>query len=336
MEENYSSIVYTKDQPEPEMDQKHGTKENLVAILLLLALLSSVTVSAIIFNNSKEDEVIVLENIIKKEEIAKEVFSNVDVEANAYVVYDINHKTIVASRNKDVQLPLASLSKIMTALLAMETLGEDQIITINNDNLAIDGDSGLVEGERWNVKDLLEFTLIVSSNDGANALASAVSSIKRDGNDNKIDFKNLMNAKAKELDLDQTYFLNESGLDIDEYTQSGSYGSSYDVARLFSYAITKYPELFGSTIDKEIVVTSENSYIHDVKNTNQETLSIPFILASKTGYTDLAGGNLVVAFDAGMMQPYIIAVLGSSKDGRFTDVNKLYNATIDYLDRQNK
>ena len=83
-------------------------------------------------------------------------------------------------------------------------------------------------------------------------------------------------------------------------------------------------------------MTSEDSYTHDARNTNQDTLSIPWILASKTGYTDLAGGNLVIAFDAGMMQPYIIAVLGSSKDGRFSDVNKLYKATIDYLDRQNK
>ena len=56
--------------------------------------------------------------------------------------------------------------------------------------------------------------------------------------------------------------------------------------------------------------------------------SVPGLLASKTGYTDLANGNLVIAFNVGPMHPVIVAVLGSSQEGRFTDVEKLVNASI--------
>jgi D-alanyl-D-alanine carboxypeptidase len=66
-------------------------------------------------------------------------------------------------------------------------------------------------------------------------------------------------------------------------------------------------------------------------NTNKAIDLLPNVIASKTGFTDLAGGNLVVAFDAGIAHPIIIAVLGSSFDGRFDDMTKLVNSTIEYL-----
>ncbi len=65
---------------------------------------------------------------------------------------------------------------------------------------------------------------------------------------------------------------------------------------------------------------------HDAINTNDIVSRIPNLIGSKTGYTDLAGGNLTVAFDAGFDRPIIITVLGSSREERFTDVLKLVNA----------
>ena len=69
----------------------------------------------------------------------------------------------------------------------------------------------------------------------------------------------------------------------------------------------------------------------DARNTNQETGKFPLLIASKTGYTDLAGGNLALAFDAGFNRPIIIVVLGSSYEGRFADAEKLVWATLAYL-----
>ena len=67
------------------------------------------------------------------------------------------------------------------------------------------------------------------------------------------------------------------------------------------------------------------------KNTNIDVEKIPGLLASKTGYTTLAGGNLVVAFDASIGRPIIVVVLGSSQEGRFKDVQSLVNASIKYV-----
>ena len=77
--------------------------------------------------------------------------------------------------------------------------------------------------------------------------------------------------------------------------------------------------------------SSESGGAHAVLNTNRETGELPLLIASKTGYTDLAGGNLVIAFDAGFNRPIIIAVLGSTAEERFTDVEKLVWATLAYL-----
>jgi D-alanyl-D-alanine carboxypeptidase len=67
------------------------------------------------------------------------------------------------------------------------------------------------------------------------------------------------------------------------------------------------------------------------RNTNRETGKFPLLLASKTGYTDLAGGNLALAFDAGFNHPIVVVVLGSSYDGRFADAEKLVWSTLEYL-----
>jgi D-alanyl-D-alanine carboxypeptidase len=76
---------------------------------------------------------------------------------------------------------------------------------------------------------------------------------------------------------------------------------------------------------------SEDGFIHTAENTNKQVYSFPGLLGSKTGYTDYAGGNLAVVFDAGLNHPIAVVVLGSSLDGRFTDVRKLVDATAEYM-----
>jgi len=135
-----------------------------------------------------------------------------------------------------------------------------------------------------------------------------------------------MNEKVNELGLAQTYFLDEAGLDVSD-TQSGAYGSAVDVAKMFAYALDTIPaSLEATTLTDTWFDEGNESY--PAINTNKIIGSIPGLIAGKTGYTDLAGGNLVVAFDAGLSEPIIVAVLGSTKSGRFTDVKKLVRATL--------
>ena len=77
---------------------------------------------------------------------------------------------------------------------------------------------------------------------------------------------------------------------------------------------------------------SQEGYRHLTINTNPNSITIPGFIASKTGFTDLAGGNLVMAFDAGVGNPIVIVVLGSSHAGRFTDASALIHATLKYFE----
>lgn len=269
--------------------------------------------------------------------VTPKAFQNLSLEAQAVFVYDINSRKEIFSNNGDAQLPLASLTKIMMAVTAISLLPNDTVVTIDQNFLKEEGDSGLYANEQWRLGDLLDLTLLESSNDGASAVAAVAASSGRSPVSDAFGqgpFIDAMNRKATELGLSQTYFLNPTGLD-QAISISGAYGSARDMALLFSYAITTYPRTFGVTrlINREL--QSISSIKHQVKNTNLFVDNIPSLLASKTGYTDLAGGNLVIAFDAGPNRPIVISVLGSTEKGRFEDVEKLVWSTLEYLSEHN-
>lgn len=258
-------------------------------------------------------------------------FENISIRAKAVFVWDVNKQKALYSFNEEAQLPLASLSKLMTALTAVELLSESAVVTIERDSLNEEGDSGLFVDEKWKLRDLLDFTLLVSSNDGADAIASAAGFLESNFSDDILERKNAfaqkMNEKANEIGLTQTYFINSTGLDI-SVAASGGYGSARDIALLLEYIILNNPQIVDATRYSELKISSLNNIEHIAKNTNDAVNSIPGLIASKTGFTNLAGGNLVIAFDAGINHPIIVSVLGSTEDGRFIDVEKLVAASL--------
>ncbi len=254
-----------------------------------------------------------------REAVTSNAFDNLQLEGRSAYVFDIQQNKVLFKKNEFVQLPLASLTKLMTALVATEMYPSDLHVTIKKEFLSTEGDSGLLVGETWKLKDLLDFSLVVSSNDGIRAVASIKS---------REDFISKMNARAKELGLKQTYFVNENGLDDGE--SSGGYGSAIDVEKMMQYILENQPEIIEATKYQTINIKS-GSKIHTAKNTDIVLNQIPNLIASKTGYTDMAGGNLVVAFDASIGRPIIVVVLGSSEQGRFSDVEKLVGASLEYI-----
>src|SRR5690606_28527663 len=119
-------------------------------------------------------------------------------------------------------------------------------------------------------------------------------------------------------------FFNESGLDITE-SRSGGYGSAKDMTTLLTYTLREHPELFSATRYDQLVFTSLDNIDHRARNTNTDINAIPGLLVSKTGFADIAGGNLAIVFDAGLGRPIAIVVLGSTYEGRFSDVLTLTN-----------
>ncbi|MDO8565311.1 MAG: serine hydrolase [bacterium] len=261
-------------------------------------------------------------------------FPTIAIEARAAYVYDARTKTVLYAKNENIRMPLASLTKLMSALVATELSSDYTTVVVSRDSIATDGDSGLLSGERWNLKDLLDFSLITSSNDGIRAVALTLGALDRsDVTSDEIltDFVGEMNKKASVLDLKNTYFWNETGLDESE-VKGGAYGTAKDMATLLEYIITYHPQVLEATQDASATISSAE-FSHPAKNTNSLAGEIPGLIASKTGFTSTAGGNLVFAFDPELGRPIIVTILGSTSDGRFEDARKLINATLEYINQ---
>lgn len=259
-------------------------------------------------------------------------FDTLSLQAKSVYVYDASTDTLLFSRAPDAQLPLASITKVMLSLVVSEVLSSEDTITISREAVERGG-GGLTHGEVWRMRDLLDYMLIASSNTAAEALKEAAEPRMRERYPQFREGRAVvsrMNALAQELGMRSTYFLNASGLD-ESGTQAGAYGSARDVALMFEYALQEKRELFAGTAREHATLGAQNMPKQDVLNTNIALTDIPHIYMGKTGLTDLAGGNLAIAYDAGENYPVITVVLGSTQEARFTDMQKLVGATLETL-----
>ncbi len=307
---------------------KNFIKENK---LLIISAIAAVVILCIVFSSKKESEntKIISGQTIEQKKFDYNAILN-SIEAKSYYVYDVIDQKPIFAMDEHEKLPLASITKLMSGLVVFDIMPETTIITITKDDVAMEGDTGLIVGEKWKLKDLIDFTLMTSSNDGMHAIASALNYYEVVNNKDTV---KIMNEKAVNLGMNDTIFINETGLDIDK-NMSGAYSSAYDVSTLFQSILKKDPTLISDTNKKEEEFISESNIKHSAVNTNEVMNKISGLIASKTGFTNLAGGNLAVIFDAGLMHPIIIVVLGSTTEGRFNDVIKLEQMTLQKFSEQ--
>jgi D-alanyl-D-alanine carboxypeptidase (penicillin-binding protein 5/6) len=253
-------------------------------------------------------------------------FAGVKIKGKSAIVKDLKTGEILYAKNETVPLPLASITKVLTAL-TVATNSSTNVVGISEKALETEGESQLFSGEKFYKKDLINLTLISSSNDGAAALAIDTFSVAKDPQD---EFIKEMNVLAQKIGMKDSYFYNETGLDNDEVT-AGAHGSAKDVAIMFEYALSKHPEIIEFTKEGTLYIKSINGLIHTAQNTNEIVGSLPNTIASKTGFTDIAGGNLAVIIDPTLNNPVAIVVLGSTEQGRFEDVEKLASKTTDFF-----
>lgn len=233
------------------------------------------------------------------------------LKAKAAILYDPTNGRILYAKNAQQQLPLASLTKLMTAEVVLRHMAADTPVQITKKDLNADGDWGLRAGDILPLFDLLKLGLIASSNDAMAAAAASLGS----------NYLATMNNMASKLGLTKTYFLNPTGLDISR-DSAGAYGSAYDVARLAAAFFKEYPDYFSLTTSRSVSVQSGTRTL-SAAATALPLSSLPGFVGAKTGYTDLAGGNLVVIFDIEIGHPLVAVVLGSTEQGRFDDVRTL-------------
>ena len=99
------------------------------------------------------------------------------------------------------------------------------------------------------------------------------------------------------------------------------------MARMVALFYRTYPDIFNATTHERVTVQTLNGPLSGVPNTNTALNQFVGLSGSKTGFTDLAGGNLAIIFDVSLGKPVVIVVLGSCKEGRFEDMRKLYDLT---------
>lgn len=262
-------------------------------------------------------------------------FSNLKLEAKSVYVFNMTTSEEIYAKDSEKILPLASITKIMPVVTALDILGEDYEITITERALREENDDGLKENEKWKLKDLAEFSLIVSSNDGLKAIG--LETEKKLSGKNNPSLPNFLNETQKRTYDAGIYtrVINTTGLDMND-DESGSYGTAKGAAQMLAEGLRKYPEIFFATGQKEATFISENGVSHKAVNTNKAIKDIPQLIASKTGLTDLAGGNLVVAIKTNMNDIVLISILGSSENGRFADIKNLSDAVLRYSDYYTK
>lgn len=199
----------------------------------------------------------------------------------SYIVLDYNTKEILEGKDYNLIRSVASISKIMTALVAIENSSLDTFIEVNEDILKAYGSSIYLKvGEVVTLKDLLYGLMLRSGNDAAVTIARGVSgSVKA--------FVELMNKKALEIGMKNSTFNNPSGLDIDD---EGNLSTSYDMALLMKYALDN--EIF-----KEITSTKEyRSQNHGTWiNKNKLLRQYKYLSGGKTGFTTKARRTLVTS-----------------------------------------
>ncbi|MBI3573466.1 D-alanyl-D-alanine carboxypeptidase [Candidatus Kaiserbacteria bacterium] len=254
-----------------------------------------------------------------------------DLSLMAQAAYAIDLKTgrTLYTKNANAQLPFASLAKLATIATARQSISPDDTVVISREALTPEGDSGFKMGEEWRAADLIDFTLITSSNDGAHAIALAASEKK---NETLEAFIQNMNDVARSLGMNETFFTNDTGLDISSTTAS-AYGSARDMATLITHLVKADPRLVEGSRDERKTFVSLSGYTHVAQNTSDVIGTLSGAVASKTGYTDLAGGNLAVVFEPLLGRPVAAVVLGSTRDGRNADMEALARGAKSALTR---
>ncbi len=205
----------------------------------------------------------------------------IETSARSAILMDIDTNRILYEKNINEQRSVASISKIMTAVIAIESCKLDDIVIVGNEIDAAYGSGIYIKvGEKMTLRDLLYGLMLRSGNDAALAIAKYVGG-------SVDDFVKLMNDKAKELKMRNTIFNNPSGLD----QEKGNYSTAYDMAILTSYAmkLDEYKKITGTK--KYTLTTNKNTYSWINKN---KLLSIyKYTTGGKTGFTEIAKRTLV-------------------------------------------
>ncbi len=241
--------------------------------------------------------------------------SDVSLSVNSAVIYDSNSGKFLFVLEPDKKLPIASLTKLMTAIIVVENLNLDEVVEVKEAAIEASkkegGGSKLFAGEKIKASDLLKIMLIESSNDAAYAFGEYFRE------KHSFDLVEKMNQKASELGMNDTFFTEAAGLDDEK-----SFSTSRDLVKLVEYSF-RYDLIYQILKTPQTEVASiDGGLKHQVLNTNKLLGLLLNIIGGKTGFTELAGGSMVLVTQTPSDSSRLITIVLGSND-RFSDTKKL-------------
>ncbi len=309
-------------------------------LLPLILLISVGTVFAITANtrNNQQEEAVLEEEIIEEEYpvFTGDSYSDPETTARAALsIYysDSGQKTVLYEKNSDQELAIASISKLMTALVAYEHYEINDAVRVSERDIVSRTEFRDFRAfDETTISDMLHQVIIESNNSAAYAMGLISDRYLISDNEAVESFVNKMNQTAKSIGLKKTNFVNPSGLD----TQS-KYNSSTaeEVATLTHYIINNKPLIMEiSTMPSYKVYSPDKSIYYHSMNTNvflhnQNNEWQTLIIGGKTGYTRAANGCLVIVLDGPGGDGHIINVILGADD-RFQEMEKLVNYIFDH------
>ncbi len=212
--------------------------------------------------------------------------SPLDLRARSALIMERNSGIPLFEKNPEIPLPMASLTKLMTALVALDHAASQDVVEITAEDInTTPYKAKVVVGERYFLADLLKAMLIASANDATLALArGTLGSVE--------EFVRAMNEEARTLGMQNTNFTNPVGFDDPQH-----YTSAADLS-LLTRALLNYPKLLQIVGTRQDVITSvSGKFTHELRTTNKLMLTYEEIKGLKTGYTSEALGNLIILTD---------------------------------------
>ena len=207
------------------------------------------------------------------------------ITSKAGLFIEIKTGQILYEKNIHNKLPIASLVKVMTVLIALEHKNMEDKYTVSQRAADMEPDKMLlIVGEKLFLRELLDGIFLISANDAAEVIAEGTTG-------DRAQFLKLMNDKAKQLGMKDTFFVNPTGLDEDT---NNSYSTVYDLAILTRYLIRHYPEVVNISKTEHIYLPiTEDHQDYDMYSGINLLTTYPGVMGFKTGYTPEAGLTLI-------------------------------------------
>ena len=296
------------------MDNNIVKKKIKLILILVLTLLTVVSSTIVIFVSEKQNHVALQtskQNVANSEENKNSnKINNPELNARIALIYDRASGRIIYEKNGNKQTPMASTTKILTAIVTLENADLKETVTIESKAAGIGGSRlGLKKNDKITVNDLLYGLMLRSGNDAAVALAIHVGgSIEG--------FADMMNKKAEELGLTNSHFVVPHGLD-----NEGHYTTAYELAKMADYAlnIPKFKEI----VSNKSATIYINGYPKAINNTNKLLGSVSGVYGVKTGFTNGAGRCLVSSCKRGELDIITVIIGADTNNQRTADTKEL-------------